>query len=371
MAKVGPGMSPLKRFFAVSALLSASLIFCALMLEVGVLVMVGPQARFPRHVVGAPWGLRINEPNAIYRHKSADVTIQFRINSRGLRADQEYPYEKPIGTKRILSIGDSFTVGYEVDVEEIFSSIMERELNADGGRVEVLNAGVSGFSNAEAALYLERELYKYDPDIVMLNFFINDLVDNMRTGLFRLEGDELVLARHDYVPGGKIGDFLNTNPVFNYLSGYSNAMAFFKERLNLLAKNNIVAANVEEMNEPTGAASGSEPRRPGKKSHRKRVAAAVFERIYQRTREMGIPFLIQSIPVVRPKPDRLVDQFPAAAFDLNREGIVYFSAKTQLDALYGKELLYHRNSHGHWTPKAHEVAGRELARLVRRKGLLD
>ena len=71
----------------------------------------GEQPKFPWHVVEAEWGLRYNEPEARYRHKSADVNIRFRINAQGMRADHDYSYSKPEGVKRIVSLGDSFTIG--------------------------------------------------------------------------------------------------------------------------------------------------------------------------------------------------------------------------------------------------------------------
>ena len=45
---------------------------------------------------------------------------------------------------------------------------LEQVLRRRGYDVEVLNAGVSGFSTAEEYLYLERELFRYDPDVVVL-----------------------------------------------------------------------------------------------------------------------------------------------------------------------------------------------------------
>ena len=79
-----------------------------------------------------------------------------------------------------------------MDVEQCSSSVLERELNDAGIPVEVLNCGVSGFSNTEECLYLERELMKYEPDLVLVSFYGNDLVDDVRTGLFRLSDNELV-----------------------------------------------------------------------------------------------------------------------------------------------------------------------------------
>ena len=195
-------VTSLPRLWVRLALLGCSVLVSCFLLELGVVLVRGEQAKFPRHVVGAPFGLRINEPNATYRHKSADVTVQFRINGQGMRANRDYPREKPPGIKRIVSMGDSFTVGYEVDVSETFSSVLESELRSRGVMVEVLNAGVSGYGTAEECLYLERDLFRYDPDLVLVSFYGNDLVDNVRSGLFRLEGDRLVESASSYVPAG-------------------------------------------------------------------------------------------------------------------------------------------------------------------------
>jgi lysophospholipase L1-like esterase len=211
--------------------LALALLLAGLLAEGLVLVVLGEQVKFPRHVVGAPFGLRINQPGTAYRHKSPDVEVWFRINSQGLRADRDYPKEKPAGVKRIVTLGDSFTIGYEVDVEDCFSSVLERTLRERGHAVEVLNAGVSGYSNAEACLYLERELIQYDPDVVVLSFYTNDIQDNLRTELFRLDGSTLVPYHESYVPLGRLGTFLNTNPLLSFLSSYSNAFAFLKETL--------------------------------------------------------------------------------------------------------------------------------------------
>jgi hypothetical protein len=135
----------LRRAIFATIALSLGLAVAAILLEVGVLLTVGEQPKFPRHVVGAHFGLRVNEPNAHYRHKS----VWFQINAQGMRADRDFAREKPPGLLRIVSLGDSFTVGYEVAAEESFSSVLEAELRKAGLQVEVMNAGVSGYSNAE------------------------------------------------------------------------------------------------------------------------------------------------------------------------------------------------------------------------------
>ena len=356
-------MSPrsvLRRLATTALLLAITLVVCLAALEIGVLLALGEQAKFPSRVVGAPFGVRINEPGAHYRHKSADVEVWFRINSRGLRDDEEHAYEKPPGQLRIVSLGDSFTVGYEVDAEETFSNVLERELRESGLDVEVLNAGVAGYSNAEALLYLERELLRYEPDLVLLSFFGNDLVDNTRTGLFRLDGDRLVQTGESYVPGGGLGDFLNTNPFFNFLSERSNAFVLVKEQATLALKRRMVEENLERLEE-AGAESAD-----AAGAVQRTLAAAILQRLADLTRANGIPLVIQSIPTQARPPGglTLIDLFPVEEFDVNQEGVAFLATKPLLEPLLGSELLYFERSHGHWTPRAHDLSGRALAKAI-------
>ena len=364
----------MKRVAATLALLAVTVLCSAALLEIGVRVFLGQQVRFPRRVVGAPFGLRINEPHARYHHQSPDVDVEFRINGRGLRDDRDFPYEKPPGTKRIVSLGDSFTSGYEVEGEETFSSVLERTLRAKGIAVEVLNAGVSGYSNAEEALYLERELYKYSPDLVLVSYYGNDLIDNARAGLFRLDdGGKLVEAAPTYVPGGGFGNFLNTNPIANFLSEKSDAFVLLKEVSTRLAKQRAVEENLGQIQAAEQVGVSEHPFAVAQR----RLCAAIFERIYSGARERGLPLVIQSIPTpVYPngiEADKvvLVEQFPLADFPVDRPGLLFFSAKSVLEPAIGREVLYNLRSHGHWTAYSHKVDGEALAQRIVDAGLLQ
>lgn len=359
--------SRLGRALKLAALLAGSLVVAGLLAEGLVLLVEGPQVRFPRHVVEAPWGIRYNQPGATYRHRSGDGAWNFRINDQGMRADRDYAYQKPPGEVRVLSLGDSYTIGYEVDVEQTFSAVLERELREAGLDAVVMNAGVSGFSTAEAAVYLERELLRYDPDLVVLSFYPNDLVDNVRTGLFTLGDDGgAVPAADRYVPAGGLGDMLNRSRVFNALSARSNAFALVKERVTLLLKRQIVAANQANLE---GQARDDEAR--DHQDLQRRLAAAIVRRMHDTLAARGVPFVVQSIPVrvLEPAP-RLVDGFPYDALTPPPPGLHFLPADTVLRPHFGRTPLYHDRSHFHWTPSAHEAAGRALARLILDRGLL-
>lgn len=353
--------------------MAVAFVLFGLLAELAVTLILGEQVKFPRHVVEAPWNLRYNQPGAHYRHKSPDVEVWFDINAEGMRADRDYPYEKPAGTLRILSLGDSFTVGYEVSREDCFSSVLERELHAKGLAVEVLNCGVSGFSTAEEMLYFERELHRYDPDLVLVSFYSNDLRDNIRTGLFKLDEDTgaLVQLSERYVPMGRVANWLNRNPVLSWLSQYSNAFALLKNTVTDRLKDSRVEENRKRLGapevptEPKGDGSGyvaPEVR------YSERLCCALYERLYADTQARGIPLVIQAIPNPGVDPETgdgiLKNRFPEACFDTDRPGLLYVDARDALLPFFKKELLYWQRSNKHWTPFSHEQAGKLLAERI-------
>lgn len=103
------------------------------------------------------------------------------INSKGLR-DREYSYEKPAGTRRMLVLGDSMTWGLGVGDDQIFTEVLERKLERETPKWEVINAGVSGWGTDQEYLFLKEEGFKYEPDIVMVVYYlVNDREDNVST----------------------------------------------------------------------------------------------------------------------------------------------------------------------------------------------
>ena len=109
-------------------------------------------------------------PGTSARLMRADVTI----NSRGLR-DREVAAEKPESTKRILMLGDSIVFGWGVPQDKTISVDLEHDLTAAGfGPVEVINTGVGNYNTAMETAYFLKTGVSYQPDIVVLNYFIND-----------------------------------------------------------------------------------------------------------------------------------------------------------------------------------------------------
>jgi hypothetical protein len=343
------------------ALLAAAFVICGVVFEVFVLLVYGEQPKFPRHVVGNAHGIRINQPNARYRHKSADISVWFRINGQGMRADRDYAQAKPAGVRRVVVFGDSFTVGYEVEEPQTYAHVLERGLSARVGPVEVLNAGVSGYSTAEEYLRLTREMLAYQPDVVVVGFCGNDVSDNLRADLFELRGNDLVVRNETYVPWGRWGDLLNTNPVLNLLSERSNGFAFLKERMSRLLKRRRVEANTRlRLQEGGGTQAATSP----DETYARRLTAALFEKMYETTRAHGLPLVILSIPWDEYDPEKLPEGFPLDLFAVNRPGIAFVSGRDLLKPFVGRQQIYYLRSHGHWTPFAHEKAGEALTEAI-------
>ena len=166
------------------ALLLASVAFTLILFEIA-LRIAGPSTRASdrrglhelRPDRAWLYGLRPGAQGTL----EADSEVTYRINADGFR-DRNYLRPKPDGVFRVLVLGDSVAYGYGVEGEESFPKVLERELAAaiGGGerhRVEVLNLGVSGYNPyTEAALLADRGS-GYEPDLVLVQFCINDLND--------------------------------------------------------------------------------------------------------------------------------------------------------------------------------------------------
>jgi lysophospholipase L1-like esterase len=120
-----------------------------------------------------------------------EFSVPIQINQNGLRG-HEVAYQKPEGSFRILLLGDSFVEGLQVPLEETLAYQLETLLNSAENRFEVINAGVSRYSTANELLYFQHEGKRYDPDLVFLFFFRNDLEEALDQNFFRLENGELI-----------------------------------------------------------------------------------------------------------------------------------------------------------------------------------
>jgi hypothetical protein len=100
------------------------------------------------------------------------------VNRWGQRGREHDP-ARTGGRRRVLVLGDSVAFGYGVADEETFAARLE------GRGLEVVNMAVPGYGTDQALLRLEREGGRWRPDVVLLNFCVeNDPVDNVSRRFF-------------------------------------------------------------------------------------------------------------------------------------------------------------------------------------------
>lgn len=98
------------------------------------------------------------------------------ISSQGLR-DKEYTIPKRDGVSRILILGDSVTYGWFVAPANTFAKRLEADLNERQGRIEVINAGVHGYTAYNELHYYLSEGRAFGAEIVVVAFCMNDIAD--------------------------------------------------------------------------------------------------------------------------------------------------------------------------------------------------
>lgn len=96
-----------------------------------------------------------------------EFNTHYDINSAGLRDD-----ENSLNYPRIVTLGDSYTMGWGVQQDETFPQLLEREL---GWRV--LNAGVSSYGTAREFILLKR-IRLDSTQVIIVQYHSNDFEEN-------------------------------------------------------------------------------------------------------------------------------------------------------------------------------------------------
>jgi hypothetical protein len=151
-----------------------------LMAEVALRVVLDVQPLTPGQFLFEPHPTRgwTHKPGARDEYVKIATRQEIQINSLGLR-EREIPHGRVSGTWRILVLGDSQVVGFEVAQHETFTRVAEDALRSAGYRVEIINAGFRGYGTDQVLLFLREEGLAYRPDVVLYLWSYNDPEDNM------------------------------------------------------------------------------------------------------------------------------------------------------------------------------------------------
>jgi len=385
-------------------LLGFSLLFCLGVAEVA-LRLVGfsyPNFHMTNAVTGA--GLA---PGVEGWYKG-EGEAYVRINSAGLR-DEEHTLAKSEDTYRIAILGDSYSEAFQVDIDDAFWSVIERELlkcpALMGRRAESINFGVSGFGTAQQLQVLRHRVWDYSPDLILLAFVSNDVRNNFRI----LEKDPFrpyfVRPQARLPQNGPakappavwvdqeellLDDSFLRNEAFRRLGREGTSFkAVLRDHLRVVqlaykAKAGWQALRVENTSQRDSDGTYGPPKTAALEEAWS-VTEALLATIVRETREGGADFLLAVVSESRqahPDPKTraklaeelgLTDYFYyedrvlelASRLDFEGVGlsrVIRKAAEERQECLHGFDNV--QSCYGHWNELGHAVAGEEIAEAI-------
>ena len=318
------------------------LMFLAVACEL-LLRMFAPQLLVPRYVTDSGFGIRVHWPNISIHHTTPDYRVNIRTNSMGIRADQEFTCDKPEGVFRIIVLGDSFTFGYGVEVEQTYGAALERILVEQGTSAEVINLGVSGAGTAEELIMLNNVGLRFDPDLVVVGYYSNDVTNDMLSKLYTLDDQgQLVRDHESYLPAMKVRDFLYSFGIYRFLAERSHLLCFLRYELSEAIQKSVKKEIRENIS-------------PSHESKKGQLTAALLDEIKRTSEENDATFCLLDIPS-----SNNVSSLPREYLTLVKEEDIM-----DLRPVFEQEMvtqkLYYAKSDGHWTPAGHAIAAELLA----------
>jgi lysophospholipase L1-like esterase len=143
--------------------------------------------------------------------------VLYEINADGFR-DRAYTRAKPPGTFRAVVLGDSVSFGHGVELEATFPKRLEALLaaSAPSPAFQILNMGVNGYNPYNEAAVLEDIGVRYEPDLVLVQFCVNDLNDPVLNFDF---STQLALGA---IPDAAIPDPIHRRPIPSVAARFCN-----------------------------------------------------------------------------------------------------------------------------------------------------
>jgi lysophospholipase L1-like esterase len=186
-------------------------------------------------------------------------------NSLGYR-DLERAIAKPPGTRRVVSLGDSFAWGASVEFEDAYPQRLERALSRRRREPwQVVNLALPGMNTVSEEGQLRTEGMAYAPDVVLLGFVLNDSEDE------------------DAAEARRVRDWLEAKRQRPGLLGHSALWRMIKGRLS---------ATAENRRRITGYKSMYADDAPGWIAARR-----ALKQMGVLCREQGVPFVVAIFPL--------------------------------------------------------------------------
>ena len=325
-------------------------------------------------------------PNTRSQFRSHEFAYIQDVNSLGLRGPELQLNKKP-GTYRILMLGDSFTMGKGVDDDKTFSVVLEQSLNRKNAAIngnwifQVLNAGVDSYSPILSFLQLKRMAAPLDPDMVVFNLDMSDVIQEVayRNAARYGSNGEIVgissSAEGEYANGHDLAllvrDWIDRNLyVTRLILYYAQKSGAGSSALTI--RNTVIVANAQLLKHTL-----SDDTEDRTEQYQKLFASILSMKKFCDSR--AIRFILTVYPWGHQVNERewtpgrrafVSDGVPVSDKTVNAvEDFAKANSITLLNVFgafrsyKGERLLYYSYDM-HWTPAGHELMARELDRVL-------
>jgi len=178
----------LAKVFKIIALILIGIVIVFLFIEIT--FKINNKYRISGMTYDGKLGWRLKKNLFIKKLKdNSNEIYYFSTNNSGFR-DRRHRFFKKIDTKRIIILGDSYTVGGYVSDEEVFVRLFEKilkEKKGDSAKYDVMNVAVSAWATDQQFLYLKQEGMKYEPNYIFLMIAPNDIRESYVKRFFYLD----------------------------------------------------------------------------------------------------------------------------------------------------------------------------------------
>lgn len=155
-------------------LLSGAIVFSAVLAEMSFRLFI-PVTDAPLNVWDPVVGPR-RFPNQSGVYMIGDyIRGRFHFNGQGWNHPRDYQFRKPLGTRRVCIVGDSYIDALQVDVKDAMFCVAERDMSPSS--TEWYAFGVSGWGTSNEYEAIRHYALDYHPDLVVMFFTQNDPFD--------------------------------------------------------------------------------------------------------------------------------------------------------------------------------------------------
>lgn len=234
------------------SLLGASLCVAALLGEVAIRV-VAPEALSGSYRVTTESGLRVNKSSGTARHQLGERVVHYSFSPPHLRDSRLVADEDTI-----LCLGDSFTFGYLLEVEDSHVGRLQALTDAELGQgYNFVNAATAGWGAAEYVAYVEEFGAEVGPAVVLVFLNYDDIGRSARRGLYGLTEPSGYALTRNVAGRSSLKRGINSIPGYAWLVERSHLLHLGR-RLYLALRSRIrpPVANVEPPTGGDGATGG-------------------------------------------------------------------------------------------------------------------